>query len=155
MEFVNLLDVLTQTRVIISKVGLILMTLVWFKTSNKLANSISNTSAITRWNLIYSNCQTQPSAAVSCTICTCFLVHYARNSCKYPTVCISTTKIVTCYRRYCSVWPCAWNCSTMHACMQNHHSVRIFIIGKIHSHYLNCWFIISSSSYTWLWSYSY
>ena len=27
-------------------------------------------SAITRWNLIYSNCQTQSSAAVSCTICT-------------------------------------------------------------------------------------
>ena len=61
--------------------------------------------AITRWNLIYSNCQN--TVTCSCFLCNlykfvlvyCYIVYFCvRNSCKYAAVCITTNKILTCYR---------------------------------------------------------
>ena len=61
--------------------------------------------AITGWNLFYSNCQT--TVTCSCflynlykfVLVSCYIVYFCvRNSCKYAAVCITTTKILTCYR---------------------------------------------------------
>ena len=71
--------------------------LVWLIWKNILRCQGLTPSAITHWNLIYSNCQNK-------VICSYFLYNlykfvlvsyyivylYARNSCKYATVCITT-----------------------------------------------------------------